>query len=411
MSIRHSIWVFAISILLTGCAQTGPGVDKIDNYRVFTPVFADNRVLFVGPRDKSQVSSLSLQTTPIPPKANVPVIKANDPISITVNSVEMPQVWPERIKKALDSTIDVAVIVDAQTGEDGEMNSYVVWYQRGVTAGQSLNFSNLLVHSEPRWDDRIAPMFRIRVMYVVSERNAETLEVLDQVSSNATSIMQLITVPLASQALNIASQAARLTLASQTNQNLLDYTVQFYGQTSVAKAGGAGLGVLRAGEFVTVGKPNTEDDRKFWTQEFVYDNESRVISVKGGAEVHAPIARVTLGTFESIIPKIVIERSTALTQHLAQQNARVNLDQLKIRAASLQRSIEAFAEGEDIIRFGQISDQEACKIVKKYMTSDYNDEDRFYLARAFKRIYSTTPPLRSLDEVKAHIENKSGKKC
>ena len=68
-------------------------------------------------------------------------------------------------------------------------------------------------------------------------------------------------------------------------------------------------------------------------------------------------------------------------------------------------------EGEQIIRFGQLSDADACRVIKKYMASEYTDEDRFYLSRAFDRLYKTDAPLMSLEAAKAHLEKKSGKAC
>lgn len=391
-----------ISLTVTAaCTQTGPGVGQIDRYLVHTPVFADNRIFFVGPENTSHVSALTLQGTAL--KRGDKTINHGDPLSIIVNSVEMPQQWPKELSTGQNGTIDVAVIIDLATASDGSWNSYAVWYQRGVTAGQSLNFSNLLVHAEPRWDQRVAPMFRIRVMNVVKERNAETLANLDQVQQKAGAIMQMITVPVVSQALNIASQAARLVIAGQANQNLLDYTVQFYGTDAISQSGGAGLGALRKGEFVTVGKPQTVKGRDFWTQKFSFDKRSRVVKSNGAKTVPAPLARMTVGTFESIVPKIVIERSDALVKHLSQQSAKLSLDQLKKRSDDLQNSIDAFTMGENIIRYGQLSLGEACRTVKKYMDAKYSPEDKFFLTRAFNRHFKPKDMLRSLEEVKAHL--------
>ncbi|MGV8294287.1 hypothetical protein ACV36C_36140, partial [Pseudomonas aeruginosa] len=80
----------------------------------------------------------------------------------------------------IDGPADYAVILDIAAKDDGSNQSIVVWYQRGVQPDQSLNFSNLLVYYVQRWDERVAPSFRLSVMDVTTERNAETLRALQR---------------------------------------------------------------------------------------------------------------------------------------------------------------------------------------------------------------------------------------
>ena len=104
------------------------------------------------------------------------VVQANAPLSIMMRSVDIPAIRDANGNKTagIDGPADYAVILDIAAKEDGSNQSIVVWYQRGVQPDQSLNFSNLLVYYVQRWDERVAPSFRLRVMDVTTERNAET---------------------------------------------------------------------------------------------------------------------------------------------------------------------------------------------------------------------------------------------
>ena len=55
MELFYRSIICATFLFVSSCTQTGPGVGDIDKYMVHTPVFADNRVFFVGPRGKDQV--------------------------------------------------------------------------------------------------------------------------------------------------------------------------------------------------------------------------------------------------------------------------------------------------------------------------------------------------------------------
>lgn len=399
------VCVFVVS----ACSAVGPGVGQLDQFMVHTPVFADNRVFFIG-AEADNIAPLTLQSKALTEeeRKSPALVKPNSPLSIVVSSVELPQTWPKNLSTSRQQTIDVAVIVDLATAIDGSFVSYVVWYQRGVVAGQSLNFSNLLVHFEQKWDKRTAPLFRIRVMNVVKERNAETLASLGRVQGYATSIAALISSPIASKVTEIASQAAGLVLAGQKNQNLIDYTVQFYSSEAVAKSNEAGLGALRMGEFVAVGSP-PGSSRAFWANEFTMDKRSRVVMGNDGVALDIPLARMVVGTFESIVPKIVIERSNALTQHLAQQSAKTNLNEIDLRGKALQASITAFVEGEKLRRFGVRDPALAVRISKNIIANNYTEENAFYLIRAFNDALKPKKLFVSGDDVKAYLDKYKGR--
>jgi len=409
LSAQNLVWMSLWVVLLAGCAQSGPGVSTLDRLRAFTPLFADNRVYFVE-APMNDKSNLVLQGDPISSGNRSDVVAHGDPLSIIVNSVEMPQQWPKTIKS---KTIDVAVILDLASAPAGGDQSIVVWYQRGVLPGQSLNFSNLLVYFEPRWDERVAPMFRVRVLNVTDERNAEALTGLERVRQSGSAIANLIASPIASPLFSIATRAAELAVLSQRNTLLLDYTVQFYSAQFTDSTTGAGLGALRRGSFVVVGRPN-DTTRNFWGESFSLERRSRIISGLTSGELSVPITRVTVGTFESIVPKIVIERSNALTQLLQEQSAKVSMTQLEQHSNALNMSIKAFTTGERIRRFGISDITEASSALQLMSNPDISEEDTFFLLRSFNGFLKPSMPCSTKAKLAAYIDKhgiEKGKAC
>ncbi len=400
----------ALAGFLAACAGDAPGFGEEDRYRVFTPPdYADNRVYYVAaPTEEHSV--LIPQEAEIAEDQKSNLVKHREPLSIIMNSVELPQDWPASISR---KTIDVAVILDLATAPDGSDTSIVVWYQRGVQPGQSLNFSNLLVHFEPRWDQRTAPMFRVRVMNVTDERNAEALETLAQVRKFGGTVAALAGQPAFSPLISIATRAAGLVQANEKNSMLLDYTVQFYAGSVADDIGGAQLGALRKGSFVVLGRP-VDTSRWFWRDEFKMDRRSRIVRGQNFGEVTAPLATVTVGTFESIVPKIVIERSNALTRLLQEEAAKVSLVQLEQQADALQKSISAFAKGERIYRFGVTDESDVNEVLVVINDAGTSSENRYYLIKVLNDFLQTKGYCATGKALTAYLENhglKKGQSC
>lgn len=232
--------------LLAGCAGGEPRIG--DAYTVHTPIYADNRIFYLKPGDDERARVLEQAGAPASSDAERQLaVPANAPLSIMMRSVEIPALKDAAgVKTAgIDGPADYAVILDIAAKDDGSNQSIVVWYQRGVQPDQSLNFSNLLVYYVQRWDERVAPSFRLRVMDVTTERNAETLRALQRAQGVANGAASLANNPLVSPLVGVAFTAAELVLANQRNRMVLDYSVQLYSQSAVSQSAGSNLGLLK----------------------------------------------------------------------------------------------------------------------------------------------------------------------
>lgn len=395
-------WLLILSSL-AGCADVGPRID--DRFTVYTPIFADNRVYYLKTRDETtKKQALEPLGASIGGDAVVP---RNSPLSVVMRSVEIPAARESDGNDGMrDSAItgpaDYAVILDIGTSSDGSSRSIVVWYQRGVQPDQSLNFANLLVYYEPRWDERVAPLFRVRVMDVTTERNAETRRALERAHNIGSSIGALAVNPLVSPLLGVAFTAAELVLANRQNRMVLDYTVQLYSSASAGQAGSGDLGVLKRGSYIVVGRPSREP-REFWQKSFTYEPDSRLLQADN-KRVNVPTALITVGTFESIVPTIVLERSTALTTLLAANGSKSTVEQIDETAKRLSASVEAFTKGERLIRYRDQSDVDTLlsRLQDQEFQSQIGSEDIFFLVRAMDQCFKPAKPFTSVKDVETY---------
>ncbi len=377
---------------ISGCSSLGPQVS--DRFTVFTPEFADNRVYYLGGREAGKNQPLE-SLGQITKKGNNEIVR-NSPISVILRSVEIPAKYESDGKGGMKKGIvsedaDYAVILDVGVKADGSSSSLVVWYQRGVQPGQSLNFSNLLVYYEPRWDDRVAPFFRVRVMNVTKEKNEETRKALERAHNIAGSIGVMAKNPMVTPLIGISFTAAELVFANKENKMLLDYSVQLY-STSAAQQAAMELGTLKRGSYVVVGRP-PEESRTFWRGPFSYEPESRLL-FKGNTMINVPTATLTVGTFESVVPISVVDRSNALTALLSSNGSGSTVEEIQDVNNRLSASIEAFTAAEKIRRYRNHMDVE--KIIKKMnldpvFQSRLGSEDVFFVLRAASECFGVKP--------------------
>ena len=407
---RKCIFLFVLAGILTasGCSGGGPQVGN--RFTVFTPEFADNRVYYLGAKGTDQVQPLESIGTSAAQDPNV--ILQNSPISIILRSIEIPkkteadsQGWFKKSFAAKDA--DYAVILDIGTKADGSSNSMVVWYQRGVQPDQSLNFSNLLVYYEPRWDERVAPFFRVRVMNVTEEKNAETRKALERAKNIAGPIGVMAANPIVTPLIGISFTAAELVFANKNNKMLLDYSIQLYSSYSSFESG-MELGTLKRGSYVVVGRPPSES-RDFWKGGLSFDPESRVL-LKDNKPVNVPVASLTVGTFESIVPTIVMERSTELTALLSSNGTGSTIEKIEDANNRLSASVEAFAATEKIRRYRSQWDVEA--ILKKMeldpgFKSRLGSDDVYFVLRAASKCFGVKQFASVKEAIDYRVEHKN----
>lgn len=403
-----------LPFLLAGCADVGPLLT--DRYTVYTPVFADNRVYYLKQRDsRTKTQALEPLGTPVTGDDLKLIIPRNAPLSVILRSVDLPAAKGHDSRgqdeeSPITSSADYAVILDIGTAADGSTRSLVVWYQRGVQPDQSLNFSNLLVYYDPRWDERVAPFFRVRVMDVTTERNAETRRALERAHNIGGALGALASNPMISPLLGIAFTAAELVLANRQNRMVIDYSVQLYSSAAAAQAGSGELGVLRRGSYIVVGRPNNEG-REFWKNGFVFDPESRVLTASN-RRANVPTALVTIGTFESVVPTSVIERSTALTALLVSPTS-TTVENVDEAARRLAASVDAYVVGEKLIRYRDHA--YANEILRKLSNTQYvaslGSENVFFLIRAMNDCFRPQTPFASLADVETFRKANPSQPC
>ncbi|HEY9262064.1 hypothetical protein, partial [Chitinophaga sp.] len=379
-------------VFVSGCSGVGPQVN--DKYTVFTPEFADNRVYYLGAKQAGK--NQPLESVGLNSEKNKNEIVRNSPISIILRSVEIPAKYESDGKGGLKKGVitesaDYAVILDVGIKADGSANSLVVWYQRGVQPDQSLNFSNLLVYYEPRWDERVAPFFRVRVMNVTKEKNEETRRALERAHNVAGTIGVMAKNPIVTPLIGISFTAAELVFANKENKMLLDYSVQLY-SSSAAEQAGMELGTLKRGSYVVVGRPPAES-RTFWKGPFTYDPESRLV-FRGADMINVPTASLTVGTFESIVPVSVVDRSTTLTALLSSSGSGTTVEEIQDVNNRLSASIEAFTAAEKIRRYRNHMDVQNILVkmnMDRVFQSRLGSEDVFFVLRAASECFGVTP--------------------
>lgn len=412
---QRALALAGLALGLAGCADFGPLLT--DRNTVYTPIFADNRVYYLKARDQAkQTQELEPLGVAINRGAGERPIERNSPLSIVLRSVEIPaksagDSSANETDSAITGAADYAVILDIGTKADGTSQSLVIWYQRGVQPDQSLNFSNLLVFYEPRWDERVAPYFRIRVMDVTTERNAETKRALERAHNLGNSLGALAANPAVSPLIGIAFTAAELVLANKQNRMVLDYSVQLYSSRAATQAGSSELGVLKRGSYIVVGRPNAAG-RAFWKNKFEFDPESRELTA-AKIRVNVPTALISVGTFESVVPTIVLERSTALTALLAANGADATIEQVNDATKRLAASIQAFTMGERLVRYrdGESATEILRKLRDASFKADAGTESIFFLLRNLNDCFQPSPRFTSVDEALAWRDKNPNAPC
>lgn len=398
--------------LLAGCAGGEPRIG--DGYTVHTPIFADNRIFYLMPGNDERTRVLEPVGVPAATEDERKLaVPANAPLSVMMRSVDIPALKDTagKMTAGIDGPADYAVILDVAARDDGSNQSIVVWYQRGVQPDQSLNFSNLLVYYVQRWDERVAPSFRLRVMDVTTERNAETLRALQRAQGVASSAASLANNPLVSPLVGVAFTAAELVLANRRNRMVLDYTVQLYSQSAVSQSAGANLGLLKQGTYVVVGRPQG-GSRAFWDKSLVYNTRTNQV-LDSAAPLNVPTALVSVGTFESIVPKSVLEKSVALTSLLGKAGTSASIEQISAAQGRLDAALTAYTLGERLARY---RDKETLiDISEKLNDANFPEalgsEEKFLLLRGLNACYQLQTPLADIDEFLTHYATQEGKKC
>lgn len=337
-----------LTLALAGCGPVGPGLqDQASN----TPAYyTENKMFYLQPlsgSDPSKQETVRLQhvfervNSPVVGGASTqpaPVpIGADDPLAVVLQAVRLPEDLPGG-----KQTRDIAVVLDVVMSPEKGLQSLVAYYQRDVPAGQTLNFSNLLVFATPRLDPTVAPYFRVRVLDVRAERNRETRKVLDEVSKLNGEISGLVphpVIPIVGRAIEVAAAI----LSNQQNQTLLDFQVQLFQAAQAAAAGDADLGQLYEGKWLVLGRPiGRQSDA--WKDPMALERKTdRIVSLGEAKLVSVPYVSVVLMRADLQVPAVIMDRSQAFLQLLASPAGKTNVEALRVAAAGLTAAVRVYA--------------------------------------------------------------------
>jgi hypothetical protein len=346
----QSLILIAFVCLFAGCASPlQPGFGERDKFVINTPEYPDNKVYYVE-YDES-LKSKYLSKLKLSYDIDQQTIDRNklidrEPISIVANSVGIPYTETGVSK-------DIAVLLEINADTNTESQPIVIWYQRNVLPGQSLNFSNLLIYSQDKLDNRIAPFFRIRVIDVASEKNLETREVLSEVSRYGNSVAISANNPILSPIFAVASKAASLVLASRENKMLLDYSVQFYPSNIKLSSENPNLSPLIKGRFVLVGRSKLDlKNKDYWKKIKQIDELNSVVYVDDKLNNNlelSPLVSLEILDNELAVLPLVAARSAYLTKLLSDSTLQ-NTKEIISTSNDLNIRIKAYAYKESIQR-------------------------------------------------------------
>jgi hypothetical protein len=350
--------LLALMISILDCS-TGPQLSGEGALVVNTPVYRANRVFYMEPREirdadgtvrlyydlldpviesrsprnklAEEVVNKSKPVTATEPAENSePVVVAEpvengEPVTVIINKAYIPI---DAAGGKLDKTRDIAVLLDLGL-QPGKHEFIAVWYQRDVPANEELSFSSLPVYSLDAWNADAPPRFRVRLVDVSAERNKRTAELLSLASQVSGPVVSLIGTPAAGVGVEIASQAARLVLANNSNVNLVDYEFYFFSESQLAEAGGAPIALFRKGAMVVMGRPKNADE-SFWDQKLQYDHNRKRLQVFDpngpGESVASPYVLASVLTAETLISNLVKQRSAYITKILTDSAPAVQAD-------------------------------------------------------------------------------------
>ncbi len=303
-------------------------------------------------------------------------ISNGDPISVVVSDVYLPHETD-----GSDAARDVAVLLDIETSGERKLESYAVWYERGVHPGQRLGFTSLLAYSDRAWNSRHQPYFRIRVIDVSQERNEETRAALSGLSEAVGSLASFIPHPAIPGAA-AAIRTAGLVFSNRQNVSILDFTPQFYASEFVNEAKQSDLAIFSRGMWMVVGR-EPEVDEKFWNEPLSLHLKTGEILDRNGFAQKVPYVRLTVSTFDAAVPTVVLDRSKALFDLLGGKQVATKgvVDALNRQLISAVRTYQAHSD------FVNVKSNEAFeRLIQEARANDLTAEDRDFLAVVLRRV-------------------------
>ncbi|WP_231478255.1 hypothetical protein [Sphingomonas sp. UNC305MFCol5.2] len=400
------ILIVCLALFSAGCAERGM-IGLGDKSAVETPVYGANKVWFMKPDETTTGAIDGNRYSDLVDAYQIAAelksdgrltglrrsIQNRQPLSIVVSGAYVPATLKQCNGRLSDFIFgsdgrDIAVLLDITSGES-ELSTIAVWYQRGVKPDSLLNFNNLLVYSNDAWDAKFAPLFRLRLVDVSSERNTAVREMLDRANSTGASLSGLAGAPGAGPLLALATQAAQSVLANEKNKTLVDFTFQLYGGHLLAESGGVPLGVLQTGGLVVSAVPCNQSVT-YWENPLKFDH--RTARIRKGASIEAvPYLFATVIGADLAVPQIVRDRSSAIMQRLTDpQVAQREIGEATRDATRLEQSLEALSVRERFRRAPSVESFKTLVTATKGQWSSMDLSLQLFFLNAFYQVTGRT---------------------
>jgi hypothetical protein len=389
--LRRTLWLL-VALLAAGC--TNPGLFPNDVRAYSPPKYREQRALMLRPVKVAEGESMK-DTWALKFAHEIQrdeyikdlQIANGDPISVVVSDVYLPH-EPD----GNDAARDIALLLDIETSGDRKLESYALWYERGVHPGQRLGFTSLLVYSDSAWKSQSQPYFRLRVIDVSKERNQETQSALDGLSHAIGSLATFIPHPAIPGAAT-AIRTAGLVLSNRANVTILDFTPQFYASTFVSEAKQSDLAIFSRGMWLVVGREPAADET-FWNEPlFFHMKTGQILDSKGRARA-VPYVRMVVSTFDAVVPSIVLSRSKLLFDLIADKQG-ASASVVEAISAQIKSAVQTYQAHQSFVNVK--SNDAFDRLLKEASSTSITNEDKEFLNVILRR--ASGRPNESYDQI------------
>lgn len=309
----------------------------------------------------SELARLSMRTNG-EGKSQIPCkdqVHRGDPISIIVNKIRMPRLCLLCLPYLKD---DVVAMFDVDTGEGAAKQPIIVKYVRDIDNYSTMDFRDLTVYSNNRWNGLTQPYLRFRLVDLQSDDNEDMQALLSGTAQMVSSLDSIATSPALVPAINTGIAITRMLVANNANQPIVDYEFQMYDNGSVGESGDSSLTLmkLKKGMFIIMALEEAKafrniDIEQFWNDAYFLDMETGMViefldpvkEKEGGKSrmnirvLETPVIVGSLLTASTGVPAIVKSRTQTLQEKLmTAKNG--SADDLKDAADKLKATVDAY---------------------------------------------------------------------
>ncbi len=396
------------------CTTMPVGFEDRDRYAVSAPIYSDSRIFYAcdisdtspdRPLRRDFEVSKDVADGESSCGGEETQFNNGDDISVLISQVRLDSEDERGLGWNMDGTKkkDVAVVInfDAKAGQPSD--PIVVWYERGVAPGRVLSFANLHVYTQSNWDTRVPPYFRLRVIDVTSEKNAEVRAFFEQSSGIYSLINSAMGSSLSAPLLQMVTRAGQLALTGRGNQILLDYTFQLYPAGQMGNIKGTTLPPFYSGTYFLTGR-NQETAVGVWKKKFSLNEWTGQLQADD-APYPAPYVKVVAMRANYTVLGIVEERSKFLNA-LLRESGRKDRAMAVESARLLYSSVQLYAAVEAAIQQKNMQGLIALVEFGKTLSSDTSSQ--MEILRMVGDLNRVPCSFATLDAAKQFLEKNKG---